>query len=49
MTGAREQGICWCFTEQFPNEIFELVPEESRRKRCICKKCLNKYREEQKI
>ena len=49
MTGAGEHGNCWCDTEEFPNEIFELVPVESRRKHCICKKCLNKYREEQKI
>jgi hypothetical protein len=49
MTGAGEHGSCWCDTEEFPNEIFELVPVESRRKHCICKKCLNKYREENKI
>jgi hypothetical protein len=49
MAGAGEHGSCWCDKEEFPNEIFELVPLESRRKHCICKKCLNKYKEEQKI
>jgi len=46
MTGAEEHGNCWCDKEIFPNEIFELVPAESRRKHCICKICLNKYKEE---
>ncbi|MFJ8236134.1 cysteine-rich CWC family protein [Ureibacillus sp. NPDC094379] len=49
MTGAGEHGNCWCDIEEFPNGIFELVPVESRRKHCICKKCLNKYMEEQKV
>lgn len=45
MTGAGEHGNCWCDKEIFPAEIFNLVPEESRRKHCICKKCLDKYKE----
>ncbi|MEH7355768.1 cysteine-rich CWC family protein [Neobacillus drentensis] len=44
-----EHGNCWCEKEEFPKEIFELVPVESRRKHCICKECLNKYREDKKI
>jgi len=39
---------CWCDQEVFPSGIFELIPEESRRKHCICKKCLDKYFEENK-
>ncbi len=46
---AGEQGDCWCNAEKFPVEIFELVPPESRRKHCICKKCLTKFKEEQKM
>ncbi|SMQ80621.1 Cysteine-rich CWC [Bacillus sp. OV166] len=49
MIGAEEHGNCWCNLEKFPNEIFELVPSESKRKHCLCKKCLNKFREEQKM
>ena len=50
MTGRVEHGNCWCDTEGvFPNGIFELVPTESIRKNCICKKCVNKYRDEAKI
>jgi len=39
---------CWCDQEVFPSGIFELIPEESRRKHCICKNCVDKYREENK-
>ncbi len=47
MAGTVEHGNCWCDREgEFPNGIFKLVPTESRGKHCICKKCVNKYREE---
>ncbi|MDR6999792.1 cysteine-rich CWC family protein [Neobacillus niacini] len=48
MTGAGEHGNCWCDSKTFPNEILELVPAESIRKHCICKKCLDQYKEEHK-
>ncbi|WHY85823.1 cysteine-rich CWC family protein [Neobacillus novalis] len=48
MTGAGELNNCWCSNEEFPKGIFELVPVENRRKHCICKNCLNKFKEEQK-
>ncbi|MDV2686829.1 cysteine-rich CWC family protein [Alkalihalophilus lindianensis] len=47
MAGTVEHGNCWCDREgEFPNGIFKLVPSESSGKHCICKKCVNKYREE---
>lgn len=49
MAGDAEHGKCWCDKEAFPKGIFELVPEESLRKHCICKKCLEKFREKEKI
>jgi hypothetical protein len=48
MAGAGEQGNCWCNDQLFPNGIFDLLPAESRKKHCICIKCLNTYREENK-
>ncbi|NRD80121.1 cysteine-rich CWC family protein [Bacillus sp. BRMEA1] len=45
MSGAGEHGNCWCDKEEFPVEIFDLVPVESRRKHCICKSCLMKFKE----
>ncbi|GHH98721.1 cysteine-rich CWC family protein [Neobacillus kokaensis] len=45
MSGAVEHGNCWCDAEVFPNEIFKLVPEESRRKHCICQNCLTKFKD----
>lgn len=49
MAGAEEHGNCWCDKEIFPNGVFDLVPVESQKKHCICKNCLSKYIEEQKI
>lgn len=37
------KSICWCSAESFPQEIFELIPEEKLRKACICKDCLEKF------
>lgn len=49
MAKTAEHGNCWCDHEgAFPNGILELVPEQSKRKHCICKNCLDKYREEHK-
>ncbi|MGE5703140.1 MAG: cysteine-rich CWC family protein [Clostridia bacterium] len=39
------EGSCWCSKEQFPAEIFALVPPEKLRKACICSNCLNKVRQ----
>ncbi|KAB7705649.1 hypothetical protein F9802_14075 [Bacillus aerolatus] len=41
-------GICWCSQEFFPKEIFELVPPEQLRKTCICKDCLDRFKEAMK-
>ncbi|WP_019244322.1 MULTISPECIES: cysteine-rich CWC family protein [Bacillus] len=41
---ASDEELCWCVKEKFPNEIFELVPEESIGKQCICQKCLHTYK-----
>lgn len=40
---------CWCATEIFPQEIFELVPEELRNKVCICKECLERFKQGKRI
>ncbi len=37
------KSTCWCSVESFPQEIFELIPEEKLRKACICKDCLEKF------
>lgn len=37
-------GICWCTKENFPQEIFTLIPEDQLRKTCICKDCLTKFK-----
>lgn len=39
---------CWCFHEEIPKGIFELLPKESIKKQCICKKCVETYKVQQK-
>ncbi|MBR2564122.1 MAG: cysteine-rich CWC family protein [Paenibacillus sp.] len=31
---------CWCNNAVFPEEVFERIPAEHRRKSCICQQCL---------
>lgn len=33
-------GLCWCTNESFPEQIFERIPPEQRRKSCICQNCV---------
>ncbi|RST57102.1 cysteine-rich CWC family protein [Siminovitchia terrae] len=40
----KKLGICWCSQESFPKEIFEQVPHEYLYKTCICKNCLEKFK-----
>ncbi|MCD8509703.1 MAG: cysteine-rich CWC family protein [Bacillus sp. (in: Bacteria)] len=38
-------NACWCSKESFPEGLLDLVPEELKNKACICKKCLQQYKE----
>ncbi|WP_272944754.1 cysteine-rich CWC family protein [Gorillibacterium massiliense] len=46
MTPGSEEA-CWCMKVTFPPEIFELVPPELRDKSCICKDCLDSFKQTQ--
>lgn len=37
---------CWCDNEHFPEELLSRIPKEKRRKACVCKDCLDKFRQE---
>lgn len=37
--------LCWCAAESFPQQIFELIPPELVNKACICKNCLDKFKQ----
>lgn len=46
LVGTVEQSNCWCInTGEFPDKLLELVPAESRGKKCICRKCVDTYKE----
>ncbi|SFI35856.1 Cysteine-rich CWC [Paenibacillus sp. UNC496MF] len=36
---------CWCAGETFPEGIFAFVPPQARGKACICRSCLESFRE----
>ncbi|XID94082.1 cysteine-rich CWC family protein [Paenibacillaceae bacterium WGS1546] len=38
----KPHGSCWCAEAEFPREIFDAIPAESRNKACICERCLAK-------
>lgn len=40
---------CWCTDFEFPEGLINMVPEDKRRKVCVCKNCAEKYMEENKI
>lgn len=37
------EETCWCTNFEFPQHILEMVPEDKKRKACICKSCLEKH------
>lgn len=45
MARKEESGNCWCNEVEFPKGIFDLVPPEDRRKKCICHTCVTNYQE----
>lgn len=38
-------GECWCTEVTFPHAIFEAIEEEDLYKKCICKGCLDQFKE----
>lgn len=36
---------CWCRAEPFPPDLLAAVPEQSRRKACICQSCRRRAEE----
>lgn len=39
---------CWCEAVEFPEGLLALIPEKAIRKSCVCKKCLEKYKNRSK-
>ena len=39
-TQAGYKGPCWCMKENFPPDLLARLPEEVRRRACICQRCL---------
>ncbi|HWO97701.1 MAG TPA: cysteine-rich CWC family protein [Bacillus sp. (in: firmicutes)] len=39
----KPHGSCWCSSEFFPTEIFDLLGPEQQGTSCICKDCLKGF------
>lgn len=36
-------GSCWCIEFVFPKELLDQVPDEAKRRACICRRCLERF------
>lgn len=37
------EGSCWCKDYKIPQHILDMVPDDKKRKVCVCKSCIEKY------
>ncbi len=35
------KGPCWCMKEVIPQSVLDKVPEQFKKIRCVCKKCID--------
>ncbi len=45
---AHSEKTCWCLKVKVPQELLDLVPEDKKRKACICLKCIEAFKENPK-
>ena len=38
---------CWCVAEEFPTLLVESVAREQGQSRCLCRRCLERYRQDE--
>jgi len=43
-----DASSCWCFSASIPKQLLERIPPELRGKSCVCSRCVEAYREEQR-
>jgi hypothetical protein len=36
---------CWCMTASVPKQLLTQIPDEDRNKSCVCKACVDKFKE----
>jgi hypothetical protein len=42
-TAAVYKGPCWCYGVQIPAALVARVPDESRNRSCICRRCVEEF------
>jgi hypothetical protein len=48
MAGTGKEKDCWCHSLKVPQELVDKVPEDQKRKACICKSCVEAFYEAKK-
>ncbi|SFS62102.1 cysteine-rich CWC family protein [Paenibacillus sp. 453mf] len=34
---------CWCMSQSVPKELLSRIPDEQRRKACVCEACVTEF------
>ena len=45
--GAHNDSPCWCCSTGIPQALIDRIPSEKKMKACICKACVDRYRQAQ--
>jgi prepilin-type processing-associated H-X9-DG protein len=43
------QDRCWCVSEEFPGELLAQIPQPFRNRACICRLCVEKFRQQKTL
>lgn len=41
-----KNSTCWCFDIKVPKELIALIPQNLQMKSCICKNCIEAFKED---
>ena len=40
---AHSDEPCWCLNVEIPQELLDIIPNEKKKKACICLKCIQDF------
>lgn len=43
---ANSEAPCWCFEVEVPQKLIDLVPNDKKRKSCICLTCIQSFKDD---
>jgi len=48
-TALGRSETCWCCSVQIPQSLLDRIPDEARRKACVCQTCVKKAVEKESL